>query len=532
MKQKTSLFKIFIKLENLQKAFKFLKLISNPEIDNYTKTTFKSNLNKSLKKLNQELKNFTYKPSPVKIIYIIKHKINIRKLGIPSIRDKIVQISLFNLLAIIYEPIFFDCSYGFRPKKNCHSVLKQIKKKWHFTKWFIYLDIEKLFDKIQYNILINILRKQIKDLFILNLIRKLLNVGYVDIHNLINREKYTQKNIPKITIISTLFVNIYFHILDEYIQEKLIPEYTVGEKYNFQNKKKSKIYYNLSNYEKNNQLIQNFPILKNVLPKLKYNIILKNKKILHNYKENFFKRIYYIRYADEILLGLITSKKDAKKIIIKINKFLYKYLKLNLNLNNCLINLSYENSVEFLGFLISRYKNKTNYIQTLVDNTEIIIAKHLIKKSPILLIPIKKILERLTKKGYIQKLKNLNKYKSKGVGFFTVISDQKIVEKFSNIIKSYCNYYSCANQRSKLWTLIYLLKKSCYLTIAWKHKLKSYKKVVEKYGPKLRIFINGKQITELYYPTTLKTILKFYEFSNFGSIEFLQNIDCIFLNFN
>jgi hypothetical protein len=129
---------------------------------------------------------------------------------------------------------------------------------------------------------------------------------------------------------------------------------------------------------------------------------------------------------------------------------LYKYLKLNLNLNNCLINLSYENSVEFLGFLISRYKNKTNYIQTLVDNTEIIIAKHLIKKSPILLIPIKKILERLTKKGYIQKLKNLNKYKSKGVGFFTVISDQKIVEKFSNIIKSYCNYYSCANQRSKL----------------------------------------------------------------------------------
>jgi retron-type reverse transcriptase len=129
MKQKTSLFKIFIKLENLQKAFKFLKLISNPEIDNYTKTTFKSNLNKSLKKLNQELKNFTYKPSPVKVIYITKHKTNIRKLGIPSIRDKIVQISLFNLLAIIYEPIFFDCSYGFRPKKNCHSVLKQIKKK-------------------------------------------------------------------------------------------------------------------------------------------------------------------------------------------------------------------------------------------------------------------------------------------------------------------------------------------------------------------------------------------------------------------
>lgn len=284
----------------------------------------------------------------------------------------------------------------------------------------------------------------------MNLIRKILNVGYVDIHNLINREKYTQKNIPKITIISTLFVNIYFHILDEYIQEKLIPEYTIGEKYNFQIKKKNKIYYNLSNYEKNNQLIQNFPILKNVLPKLKYNTIFKNKKILYSSKEKFFKRLYYIRYADEILIGLITSKKDAKKIIIKINKFLYKYLKLKLNLNKCIINLNYETSVEFLGFLISKYKNKTNYIQTFINNTEIILAKHLIKKSPILLIPMQNILERLTKKGFIRKLKKSNKYKSKGVGFFTVISDQKIVEKFSNIIKSYCNYYSCVNQRSKL----------------------------------------------------------------------------------
>lgn len=531
IKQKTSLYKTFIKIESLQKAFKFLKLISNPEMDGYTKITFKSNLNKSLEKLNKELKNFTYIPSPVKIIYILNDKINKRQLGIPSIRDKIVQISLFNLLSIIYEPIFYDCSYGFRPKKNCHSVLKQIKKKWHFIKWFLYLDIEKLFSKIQHNILINILQKQIKDTFVLNLIRKLLNVGYVDIHNIVNREKYMQKNIPKINNISTLFTNIYFHVFDEYVQEKLIPEYTLGEKLNNKNEKKKKNYYNLSNFEKNNQLIKNFPILKSVLPKLKYNVFFKNKKILyHKYIKNYFKRFYYIRYADEILIGLVTSKKDVKKIIIKINNFLNKYLKLNLN--NCLINLSYEISTEFLGFLISKHKNKTNYIQVFTDNTQVTIVKSLTKRFPILQIPIKKILERLTKKGFIRKLKKLNKYKSKGVGFFTVLSDQKIVEKFSNIIKSYCMYYSCANYRSKLWNIIYLLKKSCYLTLAWKHKLKNQKKVIEKYGPKLRIHLNGKQITELYYPTTLKTILKFYEFSNYGSIEFLQNIDCILFKFN
>lgn len=308
-----------------------------------------------------------------------------------------------------------------------------------------------MFNKIQHNILINVLQKQIKDIFVLNLIRKFLNVGYVDIHNVVNREKYMQKNIPKINNISTLFTNIYFHVFDEYVQETLIPEYTLGEKLNNKNEKKIKIYYNLSNYEKNNQLLKNFPILKNVLPKLKYNVFSKNKKILYDkYIKNYFKRFYYVRYADEILIGLVTSKKDVKKIIIKINNFLNKYLKLKLNLNNCLINLSYEVSTEFLGFLISKHKNKTNYVQIFINDTQITIVKSITKRFATLQIPVKKILERLTKKGFIRKLKKLNKYKSKGVGFFTVISDQKIVEKFSNIIKSYCMYYSCANYRSKL----------------------------------------------------------------------------------
>jgi RNA-directed DNA polymerase len=116
-------------LENLQKAFKFLKIISNPGIDGYTKTTFKSQLNKSLEKLHRDLKNQSYKPSPVKIVHLFNFKDNKRILGISSVRDKIVQASLLKELTLIYEPIFFDCSYGFRPKKNCHSVLKQIKKK-------------------------------------------------------------------------------------------------------------------------------------------------------------------------------------------------------------------------------------------------------------------------------------------------------------------------------------------------------------------------------------------------------------------
>ena len=269
-------------------------------------------------------------------------------------------------------------------------------------------------------------------------------------------------------------------------------------------------------------LLKNFAAFKIILPTLKYRKAVENNKISYYLKKGSYKQFYYIRYADDILLGLVGSKAEARKIIVKIHKFLKDRLKLNLNLDKCLINLSYETQTNFLGFLIGRHSNKIDYVKTIVEGIEITGAKNIAINAPGLFIPTKKILERLTMKGFLRKSEKSNSYKGKGVGFLTVLSDQKIVEKFSSIIRGYCSYYICANRRSKLWCVLHALRESCYLTLAWKHKLKSKKKVIQKYGSSLRIHVDGKQVIELYYPESLKTRLKYYERSNGGYIGILH----------
>jgi hypothetical protein len=171
-----------------------------------------------------------------------------------------------------------------------------------------------------------------------------------------------------------------------------------------------------------------------------------------------------------------------------------------------------------LGFQIGRFSNKVIGNDILVSGLKMQSLQYKINSNPRLLIPIKRILERFLVKGYVRKLPKSNRYKGCGVGFLTFATDRQIVVHFSEIIKNYVNYYVCANKRSTLWSVIYSLRESCYLTIAWKHKMSNKRKVIEKYGSSLRIHENGKLITELFYPTSLKTELKFLERSYDGFV--------------
>jgi len=128
------------------------------------------------------------------------------------------------------KPICRDCFFGIRPKRSCHSSLKRIKKKWQAIKWFHSLDISKCFDRVQHEILISVLKKRVADQETIKLIQKLLNVGYVDIHNLIKREEYKTEVTPQGSTFSPLLANIYLHELDVFIQDEIILKYTVGEK--------------------------------------------------------------------------------------------------------------------------------------------------------------------------------------------------------------------------------------------------------------------------------------------------------------
>jgi len=128
------IYKTAIEKGNLKEAFKSLKAESAPGIDGETKASFSKTLDNSITKLNKDLRKHNYKPSPIRVVHILKPNGGKRPLGISSVRDKIVQATFKKEVEKIYEPIFKKSSFGFRPKLSCHSALKQIKKKWQATK--------------------------------------------------------------------------------------------------------------------------------------------------------------------------------------------------------------------------------------------------------------------------------------------------------------------------------------------------------------------------------------------------------------
>jgi group II intron reverse transcriptase/maturase len=216
-----------IQKESLHKAFTSLKVQPVPGIDSIVKVNFGKSVDTQLSKLHKELKSHQYEVSPLRITYTKKlDDGKKRPLGLSSLRDKFVQSAFKMELEKLYEPEFSVHSYGFRPNLSCHSAMKQIKKNWQDAKWIISLDIKKCFGRVHHDVLISVLQKRVADQEFIEVIRKFLKVGYVDIHNLIDREAYGLEGVPQNSIISPLLCNIYLHELDKFVESTLLLKYS------------------------------------------------------------------------------------------------------------------------------------------------------------------------------------------------------------------------------------------------------------------------------------------------------------------
>jgi len=120
-----------------------------------------------------------YEPKPSRRVSVPKPKGGIRKLGLPSGDDKLVQEVWRIMLEAVYEPIFKDQSHGFRPNRSCHTALQQIGR-WNGIKWFIEFDIKGFFDNIDHQIMLKILEEKIDDWKFLKIIRKMLKAGFLE----------------------------------------------------------------------------------------------------------------------------------------------------------------------------------------------------------------------------------------------------------------------------------------------------------------------------------------------------------------
>jgi len=204
----------------LKGCFKELKKDRASGIDGVTYKDYEVNLEENLKDLVNRLKTKQYRPQPVRRVYIPKPNGDKRPLGIPTIEDKIVQMAIKKILEVIFENDFLDISFGFRPNRNCHNALDELDKM-IMTKpvnFVVDMDIEKFFDSVNHDWLMECLRQRIADRNLLRLIERFLKMGIME------GDRYfeSEEGVPQGGVLSPILANIYLHyILDLWFERKV-----------------------------------------------------------------------------------------------------------------------------------------------------------------------------------------------------------------------------------------------------------------------------------------------------------------------
>ena len=427
----------------------------------------------SLERINrliETLKDESYQPKPSRRTYIPKKNGKTRPLGLPSIDDKLVQEVIRMMLESMYENSFEDNSHGFRPNKSCHTALRMIQNRFVRCKWFVEGDIKGFFDNIDHNVMINILRKRIRDERFLRLIRKFLNAGYMEDNQL--HQSYS--GTPQGGIISPILANIYLDQFDKYMAE-LKKRFDRGEKravnkeYRKLSDKRVRLRRKLENTQSEEE---RQTLLKSIweLDKIHKSIPCKNPM------DADFRRLQYVRYADDFIIGIIGTKEDARTIKQEISAYIASQLKLELSDEKTLVTKATDRA-KFLGFEI-RVTPQSNLTKKTKSGTKARnFSGHVMLEVPTSVIQ-KKLLELGAMK--IEVHNRTESWKPIHRGNLVGRTDLSILDQYNGEVRGFCNYYSIANNRSKLHKFRYIMEYSFYKTLACKYRT-SKRKIIAKY---------------------------------------------------